>query len=121
MEISELHTAEAHATGAEMQVETPEGKKLDCFIMLPGVDSAKWRGISRRMERETILAKDDEAKDAIEAKGLADAALDWRGFTQDGKELPFSNEALFDLFKNAPYIKDQVNYFIGTRKNFTKK
>lgn len=120
MDINSLHTLDSHETGAEMQVEAADGEKLDCFITFVGLDSHKWRELDRQMQREILLCKGKNV-DAITDRCMAEAAISWRGFEENGKELEFSTERLHELFTNAPYIKEQANQFIGTRGNFTPK
>lgn len=116
MDIENLFTVEAHESGAEMQVKDENGNDLDMFITVAGLDSKVFRAALVAVKRKFI---EENAADA-DAETLAEATLGWRGFMSDGKELEFSKEKIKDLYINAPYIKTQVNFFIGNRANFTK-
>ena len=115
MEINELNTAERHQIGAEMQVKSENGEKLDCFITLVGVDSKTWRAIVKKNRRKIITGEEVD-----NAESLAEATLGWRGFTKDGVEYEFSKERVKALYDSAPYIQNQVDEFIANRENFTK-
>lgn len=119
MDIDEFYTSETHEKGAEMQVMGQDGKLKECFITFLGRDSKKVREALREGERRVING-DMDVDDAT-AYAMSEAGIAWRGFTQGGKDVEFSNKALFELLKNAPYITDQADKFIGKRGNFIKK
>lgn len=119
MDIDKLYTADAHEEGAEMQVKDFNGKEIDCWIKVVGVDSKKFRNESLTLKRN-LVKNDDVDVEAVKAESLANVTLDWRGFESKGKELPFSQKAVKKLYEDAPYIMDQVDRFISKRANFTK-
>lgn len=114
MELNDLYTADAHEEGAEMQVKDENGEPTDCFITFVGVDSHTWRKILKDAQHK-VLSGEVSENDA-----LADAAITWRGFTHEGKEVPFSRNAVKVLLDQAPYIARQADRFIAKRSNFTK-
>lgn len=120
MDIKSLHTAEAHEEGAEMQIRGPDGVLIDAFITLVGRDSKTWRDTNRKYERIILMADKDDDRD-MEAAALSEAVISWRGLIDDGKDYACNPKNAYDLFINAPYIKDQVNEFVGKRANFMKK
>ena len=64
---------------------------------------------------------DDNKSDIDDrAFNLSKASKGWRGFVQDGKDIEFSQEAVFTLYQKAPYICNQVDNFINKRVNFIK-
>jgi hypothetical protein len=91
------------------------------YIRVVGLDSDKWRTAMRETKRRILTdSKDDREKADYELDQLVDATLDWRGFMSDGEELKFTKKRVRDLYKNAPYIRDQVDRFIAERANFTQ-
>jgi len=118
MDIEYLYTVDDHESGAEMQVNGPNGKPLDMFITVAGVDSKRWRKALHKGMSKRIKKSGDS--DDIEAESLAEAILGWRGFMSDGKELKHSKAQAKKLLVNAPYIALQVDRFIANRANFTK-
>lgn len=115
MNIDELYTVEHHEKGAEMQVRNEDGKKLDMFITLAGIDSKLWRNAFNSHKKELIDGNED-----ADAKLYAEVTLGWRGFMSKDKELEFSKKKAEQLYVNAPYIMGQVDKFIADRGNFTK-
>lgn len=121
MDIDELYTVERHETGAEMQLIDQSGNKTDCFIKLAGVDSKLWRK-SFGKHRKEIISNARKDKDSVDATAdlMASVTLGWRGFTYKGEPVEFSKTKAKQLYKNAPYILEQVDQFIADRANFTK-
>lgn len=122
MEITNLYTAEAHESGAEVRIVNPEtGENTDCYITIVGVDSKTFRSAKRKWQRKALDAiRDNKAIPDDDFGLLIDAAVDWRGFESEGKELAFSKKSLKALFNGAPLIADQVDKFIHDRANFTE-
>lgn len=114
MDIKGLYTAEIHEQGAELQVKDQSGKPMDCYIKVVGTDSTRWRSIVRDKMRS--LVADDDITDS--ATLLAKATIGWRGFEENGKPYDFTEDRAAELYRNAPYISDQVDRFIANRANF---
>lgn len=117
MNIDELFTVDRHEAGSEMQVRSEEGKLLDLFITLVGVDSKAWRTAEIEMKRQ-LLAGGDPIDTTADAMGKC--SLSWRGFKSKGKDLEFSKESVTNLYLSAPYIGTQADKFLSNRANFTK-
>jgi hypothetical protein len=122
MELAKLETKLAHERGAELRVIGPDGKtKTDFYITVVGLDSAVWRSMMRDYQREMVQASitgDKVDHDKRSPEMLAKATLSWRGLTDNGEEVAFSQETAEQLYFNAPYIADQLDNFIAKRKNF---
>ena len=114
MDIDQLYTVEDHEKGAEMQVHDQNGKPLDMYLTIAGMDSKAWRQAFNKNKRKMIEGED------IKADILSEVTIGWRGFTSKGKELEFSKKKAKNLYSQAPYIADQVDRFIADRSNFTK-
>jgi len=119
MNVDELYTVERHSKGAKMQVNDENGKPLDMFLILAGVDSKAFRKAKAEMSREILkdLKGDHEA---LRAESLAKVTIGWEGFNSKGKPLDFSKKLAKQLYINAPYVMDQADGFIFNRVNFTK-
>lgn len=122
MDINQLETAPIHEEGREVQIKGPDGLETDVYIHVVGVDSKTWRKIARKMQKGVIEESlPDKYKDdgiSERAESIAQATIGWRGITDDGKEVKFSKSKAFNLYRNAPYILNQVDVFIGNRANF---
>jgi len=120
MELGKLETRQAHESGAEMRVIGPDGEFTDLYLKILGVDSALWRGLVKEIERKISEAVTlGEDPDIDKAEYIARAVVGWRGAEENGEELPFSEERLRQLLKDAPYICDQADRFMSKRVNFT--
>lgn len=121
-DLTDLYTVEAHGIGAEMQVKGPDGVKLDMYISFVGIDSEKWEEIQTKFRTEQLEAatKGKTALAKVISKMLSEAAFAWRGFKSKGDVVEFTNDAAFELFVNAPYVREQADDYIATRANFIK-
>ena len=129
MELKSICTVEAHEEGAEMRVVNPiTGEETDFYITVKGFDSKVFRKVSRRKQRALFAALADKDKDKdkeldeeeLDAEGLAEATIGWRGLTVNGEEYVFTQERAKDLYKQSPGIRNQLDIFVANRKNFMK-
>jgi len=97
-------------------------KPVDLFITIAGADSEIWQQATRDRQKRAFnrafVSGDDDTDYDIEELVLA--SLGWSGFEQAGEELEFSKDNVRQLYKQAPYIKDQAIIFVHNRANFTK-
>lgn len=120
MEIKDIYTLEDHEAGSDIVITDPRtGKDTDFVITVMGVDSKAFRKANGAAMRKVLMQKDIDT-DSETAEVLASITLGWKGLTDNGEEVEFSKDKAIALYTNAPYIADQVNVFIGNRKNFTK-
>ena len=127
MDYTELFTSSAHDEGAEVQLNDMEGKPVDMYLTVSGVDSKVWRKEKHLMERRVQLnAQLPEAQqikidpDEAISEAFANCVLGWRGFTVKGKKIKFTHARMKELFIEAPYLRDHVDLFFSKRANFIK-
>ncbi|CAB5220410.1 hypothetical protein UFOVP233_69 [uncultured Caudovirales phage] len=101
-------------------------------IKLLGPDSTKYRALSRAQVRKrlsrmaaagTPADSDDYAAEdeASTLSVLAACTVDWTGImTTKGEAIPCTPETALALYTGFPAIRDQVDYFMAQRGNFTK-
>lgn len=108
--------------GYEFELLIPEVKeKTGAFITVRGTQSPKVKSYARKkfaefQQKEQVAKRKgkevepinlDEAEDmAIEAALVR--TISWRGFEEDGKELPFSEENAKRIFREHSWIREQV-------------
>jgi hypothetical protein len=125
MDLKKYDTVTACDAGAEMELKDPvTGEGLDAFITLAGVDSKAFRKAQDdcanariRNQANTFGIKDIRKENVF---SLAACTLGWRGIEEDGAAIPFSKQAVIDLYTSYPWIFEQVNAFIGNRANYLR-
>lgn len=115
MELKQLETRAESNKGGEMQVTGWDDKPTDFYITIVGVDSDIWQKVQRDIARKALKGEEGDR-----AESMASVTVGWRGLTQDGKDVPFSPDAAISLYREAPYIADQVFTFMADRQNFMK-
>jgi RNase P protein component len=116
MKVAELYTTDLHEDGAEVEILDGSGKKTGLFLKVMGVDSAVFRNHSKRQQRAYIDAlRNDEDFDDEEfvVDALVSATIGWRGTNEK-----FTKELCEELYRKAPYVRDQVDKFVADRANF---
>ena len=133
MDLNQLNLTEKADKGAELHLEHPvsgellehDGKPM--VIRLSGTDSAAYRKKQREHQNKRLakMAKGRKADFSINddeaCELLAACTLGWSNIIKDGEELDFSEDAAFDLYKEFPWMREQVDAFIGDRSNFFTK
>lgn len=121
MNISDLYSKEKHESGSEMIVNGEGGKPTPLVLILRGVDSSVYRDNTRKMRRKVLdaMASDAGIESIDEVSADIDAFVEltvgWKGTDEE-----FTPELCRELYIEAPYVRDQVDTFIGNRSNFIK-
>ena len=128
MDLKKYNLTERADNGATLDLVDPiTGETLEgVTFMLLGTDSAAYREHTRGIQRARIakLAKsrskslDLSVSEREEAETLAVCTIGWEGIKYGEVELEYSHDAAVQLYLNHPWIKDQVDAFIGDRANF---
>lgn len=123
MELGELTTRQAHESGADITIRLPEtGELSDLVITVQGVDSKAWRASQKKAQRDIVRQVADGKTitdfDGFELDALVACTIGWKGLVKDGKEYKFTASRCRKLYEDAPYVRDQVDAFIGKRANF---
>lgn len=133
MDLSVLDTRKAAEEGAKLQLRHPvddtpltgdKGEPITITVI--GTDSQTFKRAmhaqaDRRINKPNsrrVMTMQSVEDDSINL--LVAATIDWEGIVVDGKELPFSNENAHALYERFPWIREQVNIFVGDRANFLK-
>ena len=131
--------------GAEMAVIDPlEGEPLGIFITLAGMDSDTYQGLELKHQRvhlknvrrqaqkmrgmrnpNFVPEIDPDLVTEQDLEKLVGVTLSWRTEDEgdvvviDGERLECTPENVAKVYKEMPWIMEQVNYFIADRANFT--
>ena len=119
-DLSSLDTSAAAEAGAELELLHPAtGEGLNMFVTLLGTDSASWRqAISRNLNRRGSGKRTPEKAMEENIETYAACTVGFRGVILDGQEIPFSHDNARMLYRRFPWMREQVDAFIGDRANF---
>ena len=131
MDLKKHDTVAFSDEGATLTLMSPDGsgEPTDIQIVCYGPDShvvtkLRREQSDRRLARarrpgggKKVTAAELEAEDCA---FLATATKGWSNMQENGKDLPFSYEEALRVYREYPWIMEQVNRFIADRANFTK-
>lgn len=113
---------------AEIEITHPQtGENLGVKIRVMSVDSDEYRKEAMRLQNESMrYYRKNRGKTTAER--IAQEALDllvavtvgWEGVEENGQPLPFSKDNCRRVYTEIPFIKEQVDEFVGDRRNFIK-
>jgi hypothetical protein len=97
-------------------------------ITLVGMDSEQYRAAVRARTNKRIKAAAETSRSQVSAEMLENEGLDilvactlgWEGIFVKDAPLPFSPENAKTLYARLPFLREQVDSFIGDRGNFLK-
>mgnify|MGYP003118587636 CR=1 FL=1 len=118
MKLDTLYTTDDHNEGAEVEILDYSDNPTGLFIKVVGMDSKIFRKEAKRQQKayiESIREKKDYDDENLLLDSLVESTLGWRGTDQK-----FSKKLCRELYSKAPYVKEQVDRFIGDRENFIK-
>ena len=129
MDLRDLDTVATSNEGADLHLLHPgNGEPVGITITLAGPDSdvfKKARYRARNTTRQMMMKRGGKVKTAEEEEqedieGYAGCTLAWDGVEEHGKKLKCTRDNAIHLYTRYPWIREQVNFFIGDRANFTK-
>lgn len=124
-DLAALKTTETHEEGAELELTHPTtGEPLGAFIMVVGTDSETYNKARRKMTDKRLkrklskLTMEDVERENIEM--LASCTKGWRGVVINKEEVPYTFANACTLYTEYPWIREQVDAFMGDRANFLR-
>lgn len=132
LDLGSLDTRAASEEGAVMAVVHPvTGQPLTqedgaaVTITLAGMDGDRFRKAQRaatdrrlKSPRRANVTAEDIERDGIET--LAACTLAWTGLVLDGETLDCTVPNARKAYQRLPWLREQVDAFIGDRANFLK-
>lgn len=122
-----LDTKTKAETGAVCEIDHPvERTKLGIKITLAGADSDVYQNHLnavankrvKRMKPGQFVPPTAEETTETSLALLAACTLSWEGMFLDGQEVPCNSENAIMIYRRFPWIREQVDAFIGDRANF---
>ena len=128
MDISELMTQEAHEEGAEVEIFHPDNRKksMGVFFTVLGIDSKAFQAAEKKAYNDQLSeftksgSITEETQIESEVKQVSAVVTGWRGIQSGKDDLPYSKEKCVELMTKSPWMRKQIDRFIGDRKNFIK-
>lgn len=125
MDLSKLEMQE----GAWLTLLHPTtGVATDIRIQLAGLDSARYREHERKISNRRlkqslrrggprqVVTKEELDAEAIDL--LATCTLAWENIVENGEPLECTAENARRVYTEYPWIREQVDAFVGDRSNF---
>lgn len=124
-DLAQLDLTAKSNDGEWLELEHPvTGEPLGIKIKLAGVDSDIYKKQLRKLQDRrlrkglrTITAEEFEEE---QLQLLVACTLDWKGMIYEGKELEPTKENIRMIYEKFGWIREQVDNFIGDRRNFLK-
>ena len=114
--------------GAWLEVLNPvTNQPVGAKILVAGVDSVAYREAQRKISNRRLAAMSRRGSrykvsaEEVEAEGLellTTCIMDWEGISENGEKLDCNQDNAKRLFAAAPWLKEQVDEFIGDRSHF---
>jgi len=122
VDLSQYDTKKSSEEGAWLEIESPTGEPLGIHFKILGVDSEVYNKQLRKNQDKMMKKGMKNIKsENIEVEGielLVACTVDWEGIADNGEDLGCTKENVRYVYKNYPWIKDQIDEFIGDRSNF---
>lgn len=109
---------------AEIAIYDKSGEPTGIKIQVYSPDSEKYRKASMKVRNNTlkfVRKNNGTTAERIEADGieiLANVTVGWSGIENNGQPWQYSVENARKLYTDFPFIREQVDEFVGDRKNF---
>ena len=107
------HPVTGAPTGALVTLAGPEHPKRKQLIF------TRTRKLRAKFQKSGKVQLDDpEDEEADGVSYLAACTLGWIGFSESGKEIPFSTQAAVDLYTRIGWLRSQINQALEDKENF---
>lgn len=127
MDLAKLKANDKSNDGVWCPIMFVDGTKTDASMKLAGTDSKVYRDKQREITSNRItemskgggrakVSTEEIEESAVEL--LSACILDWEGFESKGAEYPLTHENAKALLMENAWIKEQVDAFVGDRRNF---
>jgi len=123
VDLSQFDTKKTSEEGVWVEIESPiDGEPLGIHFKILGSDSEVYNKQIRKnkdkMMKQGMRNIKSENLEVEEIELLVACTVDWDNIVDNGEKLECTKENVRCVYKNYPWIKDQVDDFIGDRSNF---
>lgn len=122
MKPSDFFTRAKANEGERMPLSLPDGTPTDEWLQIRGVDSDEFRHAMDEFRRELLaLAALKDEKERAEKTQAAQLKLNAALVSGWSFEAEFSDAALLEFLREAPYVAAEVDRFASDRRRFFGK
>lgn len=123
VDLSQFDTKKTSEEGVWVEIESPtDGEPLGTHFKILGSDSEVYNKQLRKnkdkMMKQGMKNIKSENLEVEEIELLVACTVDWDNIVDNGEKLECTKENVRYVYKTYPWIKDQVDEFIGDRSNF---
>lgn len=123
LDLNDLYTVEAHEAGAEMEILHPkDGSRTGIFLSLLGADSRKYRKADAESQKRLMNAKEEDVTaefvESERIEKMVAITTGWRGAQRQDEDIPFTADAVRELYRESPPVLEQAYRFILNRANY---
>lgn len=131
MDLTNLIVNSASEDGAKCEIVHPVTERSfdpPVYITVVGIDSELYQKASRELTNKRLkkatargrfkLTATAEELEAEHIELLARCTVGWENIEWEGKPLPFDKDNAKKLYTKAPWLREQVDLFMGDRANF---
>ncbi len=130
IDIADLDIRAAADEGTEVELLHPiTREKLGIVFHILGSDSFAYRDKRTELARRRVQKYDNGRGPNINVDEIEDNACEllaacttgWSSFPENGKEITFSEKEAYRIYRQYPWIKEQIDAAVSDRAIFLKK
>jgi hypothetical protein len=114
--------------GFTLELVNARHEKTGLWIKVLGKDSTEFQRLSKQQQRQRLHRMQKAGQTKITPEELEDDALDllatvtkaWNFKDKEGNPYPCTPSNAINLYRDFPYIREQVDVAVGDRENFIK-
>lgn len=123
LDLATLDTRKASNQGVEFELDHPStGEPLGIVLTVVGTDSDDYKRAEHAATNKRLNKRNAkmtaEGLEATTRGLLVECIKGWTGMVVDGEEMEFTKENARAVLKRFPWIQEQVDQFVGDRRNF---
>lgn len=117
---------QAQEEGTDVHIMHPiSGEDTGMVIRVAGPDSERARkarndSTTKKIKARRLAKLDGEELDDDNRMNLAKMVISWSGFVYNGQPIPCAPDRVAKVFRDFPFIYEQVNLAAGDRGSFIK-
>lgn len=114
MDLKKLDSVAACERGMDIIIKDAEGNETDILVKVVGVDSKVFKLENGKLQVKLKQAErkgkelDPEEVESDYCRVIAKCTLGWENLSENGKDVPFSEDKAAEIYESYPLIKAQV-------------